>query len=893
MLDSNLLSGSADTLRTAIGSSWQNLSSSTSGEILTQNVKASKTDAEERYISRVATPGLVDASSVLYSAETVQPIIKYPVRLYGNEDIIKSDEHWKNIINGGAYGEQTYVGLFTGQEFADHKFEYSAPYSVLDARGSARPFELIDKVDVSYNYNQYMPEYERYGFDVDEEVLIPNMYMLQTAAEIDETTTSEEQINILYDRDIINSISKEGAIPQTTWATLLKTSTDFEDRFELGPADKMAASKNDLDQMRMYLSNDVPRNQMSGATVGAITTKMQNIMFDDLAMQREFVDVLKNKALMPYYTKISFEAQPGGTLVESIQRNDFSSKFLVSLKETFGREPTFTAPNNIGYTTQETSHLELNKENNTVSTLSLRTVDYGDLLNQARINYAAQSDNYTLVGRQDLLSRKAAKDTTGVYRYINTIAATRTFGEYIDYVDEPSLLQAISEPHTAKEETMLPVETVAYRVEKIGGPPTGDSQTQNVLQDFWFINTPSLYDRTSENVPAKDFQFMDSQVKYGEEYTYNVFAYVLVPGSRYQASDLRVTRTIANLTAAPGPATPYAYAPVVSTTLSPGAGTSEYCLEFYDPSTGETKERLFIDETTSPATENPLITDAQISSTDKYVADYNMTVQPSLLLIEVPITTKTLRVLDNPANISSALPFHPEDDAQTLGFDIQYRAFEEEPFPNIVSDIDRMYMNDYLNSNNLLTDTPLKNETVSNPRFLEVYRSEFKPRSYADFVDTRQIIIDLKMKDSSQTFKDYVYYDTVSTNKKYYYMFRILNDHGDTSRPSLIYEAELVNDGGYLYPLFDTLFIEDLVEDKNVNPSTSFKKLINLVPSLQQVLLNDSDVDLSEDASTQIKNIKVGAADSSIFGRKFKIRLTSKKTGKKIDLNITYDLRSE
>ena len=316
-------------------------------------------------------------------------------------------------------------------------------------------------------------------------------------------------------------------------------------------------------------------------------------------------------------------------------------------------------------------------------------------------------------------------------------------------------------------------------------------------------------------------------------------------------------------------------------------------MEFYDPSTGETKERLFIDEATSLATENPLITDAQISSTDKYVADYNMTVQPSLLLIEVPITTKTLRVLDNPANISSALPFHPEDDAQTLGFDIQYRAFEEEPFPNIVNDIDQMYMNDYLNSNNLLTDTPLKNETVSSPRFLEVYRSEFKPRSYADFVDTRQIIIDLKMKDSSQTFKDYVYYDTVSTNKKYYYMFRILNEHGDTSRPSLIYEAELVNDGGYLYPLFDTLFIEDLVEDKNVNPSTSFKKLINLVPSLQQVLLDDSDVDLSEDASTQIKNIKVGAADSSIFGRKFKIRLTSKKTGKKIDLNITYDLRSE
>jgi hypothetical protein len=893
MLDSNLLSGSGDSLRTAIGSSWQNLSSSTSGEMLVQNYKSSKSDPEERYISKVATPGLDDAASVLYSAETVQPIIKYPVRLYGNEDIIKSDEHWKSIVNGGDFGEQTYPGIFTDAEFSDHKFEYPVPYSVLEAREGERPFDLVDKIDVSYNYNQYMQAYEIYVSQINQETLIPNIYMLQTAAEIDETTTSDEQINVIYDRDIINSISRESVVPQATWATLLKTSTDFEARFELDPTSKKMANQEDLEQMRMYLSNDVVRNQLSGATAQALINKMQNILFDDMAMQREFVDTLKNKALMPYYTMISFEAQPGGPLVESIQRNDFSSKFLVSLKETFGREPAFTEPGNISYTIQETNNLELNKENNTVSALSLRTVDYGDLINQARTNYAAQSDNYVFVGRQDMLSRKAAKDITGVYRYINTIAATKTFGEYLDYVDDPSLLKNISEPHTAKEQTMLQIETVAYRVEKIGGLPTGDAQTQNVLQDFWFINTPSLFDRTSENVSVKDFQFMDSQVKYGEEYTYNVYAYVLVPGSRYQASDLRVTRVIANLTPTTSFGTPFAFAPLVSTTLSPGAGTSEYCLEFYEPSTGDTKPRLFIDEATSLATENPLITDAQLSSTDKYLADYNITVQPSLLLIEVPITTKTLSVLDNPANIASALPFHPEDDSQTIGFDIEYRAFEEKQFPNIVSNSDEVYMTNYLNSNNLLSNTALKNETVSNPRYLEIYRTAFKPLSYLDFEGNRKAIIDLKMHNSDQTCKDYVFYDKVSTNIKYYYMFRILNEHNNTSRPSLIYQAELINDGGYLYPIFDTLFIEDLMEDKNVNPSTSFKKLINLVPSLQQVLLDDTDADLNEDALSQISNIKVGYVDSSIFGRKFKIRLTSKKTGKKIDLNITYDLRSE
>ena len=33
----------------------------------------------------------------------------------------------------------------------------------------------------------------------------------------------------------------------------------------------------------------------------------------------------------------------------------------------------------------------------------------------------------------------------------------------------------------------------------------------------------------------------------------------------------------------------------------------------------------------------------------------------------------------------------------------------------------------------------------------------------------------------------------------------------------------------------------------------------------------------------------MGTGDEVIWGKKFKIRLTSKKTGKKIDLNVTYE----
>ena len=69
-----------------------------------------------------------------------------------------------------------------------------------------------------------------------------------------------------------------------------------------------------------------------------------------------------------------------------------------------------------------------------------------------------------------------------------------------------------------------------------------------------------------------------------------------------------------------------------------------------------------------------------------------------------------------------------------------------------------------------------------------------------------------------------------------------------------------------------------------------FKKIFNLVPNIQQLLLDDGDVDYNKPANSQKQKIKVGLDEHAIWDKTFKIRLTSKKTGKKIDLNITYKL---
>ena len=135
---------------------------------------------------------------------------------------------------------------------------------------------------------------------------------------------------------------------------------------------------------------------------------------------------------------------------------------------------------------------------------------------------------------------------------------------------------------------------------------------------------------------------------------------------------------------------------------------------------------------------------------------------------------------------------------------------------------------------------------------------------------------------------------TIETNTKYYYAFQFINEGGMPGEISEIYEVELVDDGGYKYAIFNTLHESDLHENTINKSSIDFKKLIQLVPNTSQMKLVTDNADFSEYSYTQLDNVNVGLDElvDPIWGKTFKLRLTSKKTGKKIDLNITYNLEN-
>jgi len=274
------------------------------------------------------------------------------------------------------------------------------------------------------------------------------------------------------------------------------------------------------------------------------------------------------------------------------------------------------------------------------------------------------------------------------------------------------------------------------------------------------------------------------------------------------------------------------------------------------------------------------------------MADLYLNYEPSIKLVEIPIYSKTLSVLDNPPSTLDIIPYQLLDNSQTIGFKIKTEAFSKVKVPSAVNSDDEAYITNYISSKDMLNTDKITLSSRSPETKIEAYRMEEKPASISSFNNHLLKTYELSISEETGTTTFVECEDIIQTNKKYYYMFRAINSHGHAGPATEIYETELINDGGYNYVDFVALSEEDLEEDVFVNPIKAFKKLINVKPNLEQIELDDSVVDYSKPSYTQLDALQIGSSDvdDSIWDKTFKLRLTSKKTGKKIDLNITYNV---
>jgi len=881
---------------------------------------------------------------------TFVPNFRIPVRLYANVENTRGDTFWQTYFSGGKFGEDLYSPLISSdQVFYDCSFNFTTYYSTKYQKASA--LEEVNIYDIRSNYfdyNRYLQTYQDWASGQPTERNLVNAYVMRDFVRyyqenIDESTDRWALTEALQDE---MTTQKEALyryyLPWEDWymTVPLQRNQYYGDSFLYATKDpnmEAAVSRHQENIMfDQFYYIDFCTDGLGSSSELEMDASNKRVILPDVVdetdkerltdmynisitfprhMAPSDLDILDTDPdawAYPSFMESTGDIEYSPTvpcaaefyLRDAIQDSNFSSKFLELLKDL--EEGTITS---VPYSTQ---NYAIEKEDSgsaltSTSEVSLRSFDWLRFLTYAYNEYdGALNDNYVYMGASRAEHKTTYVDNT-LFRFSDNQNVLDTIDRSVDYLSDMfrTLTNQVDEQETRKvtddslsygvsmdilQHIVNPQfkesGVIAYRIDKIAGEPSAGTTTPAPVQKFWMFNAREAPETLS---------LLDSQVKYGKNYTYNAYAYVSVMCYKYRYGDLRLTKQIGTV---------FDHDRNDFIDASPMTEKPDfYCLQFYDAETLELADQLFTISNTgtkdptglvysSLAEFNTWATSQQDISEWPQLADYHLFVEPVIKIIEIPLFSKTLKVLDSPPNSMSAIPFQFIDQSHRIGFDIAAESYVDRPWPITITPEDAQLKVDYLHSRCMFETENITQWSESPARYIEIYKTTERPTSFANFNGKLRSTIDLRIEgDNEFNFSNYIAADKITPNKDYYYVLRLLNENRMPGPLSSIIIAQLVDDGGYIYSLFDTLDSSEFlppIYDHNVK---NFKKLIQLSPSARQTALDSSGIDFTSTASEQLENLVVGLSEDGIWGKRFKIRLTSKKTGKKLDLNVRYDLQ--
>jgi len=248
----------------------------------------------------------------------------------------------------------------------------------------------------------------------------------------------------------------------------------------------------------------------------------------------------------------------------------------------------------------------------------------------------------------------------------------------------------------------------------------------------------------------------------------------------------------------------------------------------------------------------------------------NITVALTPNLTKNLLFTRTFRTTDNPpvSPIVNFVTYQNISDLLTLNLTTQYTEFVDTPISILQSD-QQIFNNIYNYKNRtdgkilFKTNDPLKNIQI-------FIIANTKPKSYIDFQNVQPIDVLMNGNPSKSINLQ------IRPNTKYYILCRSVDIHGLISNPTPIYEVEIVSDGGAIYPLINTVNFDT---NKNYDVKKSFKKYLHIKPATQYTQL----------ITNEMNEPQLGIQDQKLWGQKYKVRISSKKSGKSFDINLTYN----
>jgi len=163
----------------------------------------------------------------------------------------------------------------------------------------------------------------------------------------------------------------------------------------------------------------------------------------------------------------------------------------------------------------------------------------------------------------------------------------------------------------------------------------------------------------------------------------------------------------------------------------------------------------------------------------------------------------------------------------------------------------------------------------------QLFRTTTPPTSYDSF--NGQEVFSSDLDPTYGTPASYI--DDIEPNVKYYYCARSVDVHNNISNPTPIVEVEMIDNAGQIF-LRQKPFVFETVKQRL---TISGRKYILIEPSARQTEYR-AEAQPIEATINDTPSVPLGETDiaDSVWNKNFKVRLVSKKTGRKMDLNLNF-----
>ena len=170
----------------------------------------------------------------------------------------------------------------------------------------------------------------------------------------------------------------------------------------------------------------------------------------------------------------------------------------------------------------------------------------------------------------------------------------------------------------------------------------------------------------------------------------------------------------------------------------------------------------------------------------------------------------------------------------------------------------------------------------------QVYRLDTPPTTYRDFAGQRRYTLET-ITPSGRSITTASTLDNVKPNVAYYYCFRTVDKNGFVSVPSPIVKVQMVDDNGRVYPIVEPY---DLPSTDTRKAERTFRRYLEIDTSLESKRLNGIEVESATSAGSPLLPPAGVSLSGSVWAENttFKVRVISKDTGRKIDLNLNFNV---